>query len=162
MTHVLLSFQDRIIDASKMDEFFRQYSQLVEEHQIPQISSSTWMKHSKLSGRLFESCFNQLIAFSSEITRGAGGTYHIALLWVVRLFSGSVLDNLMKETYRVPVSNKKKKQTTTCFFFTIASVHYLLEEWGINPRFSTINLPLAANSSSPIAGQAPFCWQYFL
>jgi hypothetical protein len=78
-----LSFQDRIIDASKMDEFFRQYSQLVEEHQIPQISSSTWMKHSKLSGRLFESCFNQLIAFSSEITRGAGGTYHIALLCVI-------------------------------------------------------------------------------
>jgi hypothetical protein len=35
MTNILLLFQDRIIDASKMDEFFRQYSQLVEEHQIP-------------------------------------------------------------------------------------------------------------------------------
>jgi predicted ATP-grasp superfamily ATP-dependent carboligase len=35
MTNILLIFQDRIIDASKTDEFFRQYSQLVEEHQIP-------------------------------------------------------------------------------------------------------------------------------
>jgi hypothetical protein len=48
---------ESLTQAKCVDEFFRQHSQLVEEHQIPQISSSTWMKHSKMSGQTLRKFF---------------------------------------------------------------------------------------------------------